>query len=159
MPTISFTPEIYEFHFFQSLQWVEQKSSKTKMAVAEAAKVQLNVCFVQLDFYLKPHPRPEAQSRICELILGSVWKVSYQHLMASQGFLCSEAAIVILNWWCYISTPPIHFTQSTNLINSSQKQPWCIQPLMPRQPDVFVYSRILNPAENYKMGLYIACFS
>lgn len=97
MPTIIFIPEIYEFHFFQSLQWVEQKSSKTKMAVAEAAKVQLDVCFVQLDFYLKPHPRPEAQNRICELILGSVWKVSYQHLMAFQGFLCSEAAIVILN--------------------------------------------------------------
>ena len=41
---------------------MEQQSSKTKMAVAGGANVQLNECFVKLDFYLQPQS-PEAQSR------------------------------------------------------------------------------------------------
>lgn len=61
---------------------MEQKSSETKMAVAGGTDVQLNECFVKLGFNLKSHWVLKLKVEICGLVLGSIWKVSYQHLMA-----------------------------------------------------------------------------
>lgn len=61
---------------------MEQKSSETEMAVAGGTDEQLNERFVKLDFNLKPHRVLKLKAEFCELILGSVGKGSYQHLMA-----------------------------------------------------------------------------
>lgn len=96
------------FHFW----WVEQKSFKTKMAVAE--RVELKIKWVLMRFL---SPTLQSQSRNLWASLGNVW---YQHLKALR-VLCSETAIVILNWWRYISIYQFILYKSTNLINSSSE--------------------------------------
>lgn len=102
------------FHFFHSLPWVEQKSSETKMAVAGEPIYSYRNALWNLAESWSSKQKPGGLS-------WGLFGKDHINILWRFRALCSEAAVVILDWWCYIGAPPIHFIQSTNLINSSQK--------------------------------------
>ena len=109
MLTLIFIPNSF-FHF---LWWVEQKSFKTKMAVAGRVNLQLDECFMR---FLSP--TLQRQSR-------NLWASFGKCIVSmSKGILGLHAQKLPLLSWIDDAILALHqfiMYKGTNLINSSQK--------------------------------------
>lgn len=109
MLTLIFIPNSF-FHF---LWWIEQKSFKTKMAVAGTVNLQLDECFMR---FLSP--TLQRQSR-------NLWASFGKCIVSmSKGILGLHAQKLPLLSWIDDAILALHqfiLYKSTNLINSSQK--------------------------------------
>ena len=109
MLTLIFIPNSF-FHF---LWWVEQKSFKTKMAVAGRVNLKLDECFMR---FLSP--ALQSQSRYLWASFGECM------VSTSKDILGLYAQKLPLLSWIDDAILPLHqfiLYKSTNLINSSQK--------------------------------------